>query len=1831
MKLTLPNYKISTQIYESADSLVYQGVRNKDNQPVILKMLKEDYSSSEELTRYHQEYEMTKSLNLDGVLKTYAIEKYKNTLVIVLEDFGGESLKTVFSLAPSRIKSDMSSFLSLAIQIADSLGQIHATNIIHKDINPANIVWNQSTNQLKIIDFSIASRLPRENPTIKNPEQLEGTLAYISPEQTGRMNRSLDYRTDLYSLGVTFYELLTGKLPFESSDALELVHCHIAKMPTPVCQVNLKVPQIISDIVMKLMAKNVEDRYQSAFGVKVDLEKALENLHCFENLRGFSFPLAQNDFSGKFKIHQKLYGRENEVKMLLQAFERVATPNIPSQSGPNKGEKASSENKGKNRGRAEMMLITGYSGVGKTALVREVYKPMTEKHGYFASGKFDQFQRNIPYSAISQAFNEFCNYLLAESSKQLNQWRKTILKAVGPNGQVLIDVIPQLALIIGQQPAVVKIGSQEAQNRFNLVFQSFLKAICQADHPLILFIDDLQCADLASLTLLKTLMLEPEMAHLLIIGAYRNNEVDATHPFMMIVEKLKQAAIIINSIEVFNLSLQNVNALIADALNDTPTHTQALANLIYQKTHGNAFFTTEFLTALYAEGLLVFDFQKQKWQWTLANITSKGITNNVVDFMTRKINQLPHRTINMIKRAACIGNQFDLKTLSIISEGAQKETLAQLWPAVEEGLLLPIDQESSKPLLPFQSKEQHRLSKIKTGQILDKRLPNTAFKFQHDRIQQAAYSLIIEEERALSHWKIGQLLLKNTPPETLDTHIFDIVNHLNLGMAFIQNETQKIVQLNLLAVKKAKLSTAFQAALKYARIATSLLNQATWQSNYALAFELFKEQAEAEYLTGHHQIAEELIDQLLEHAQSLADQVDVFALLKTLQATQGKNYAKGLSVGLQILQTAGLNFPDDEAEQQQAIAQKLHHIQSNPYHDNLTEVVNLATMHDEIAKVKMKLCIEFWEMAFYNGCPNLMLLCSLNLVDLSWQYGNTNESSFSYLLYGVFLTENENYQSGYDFGQLALQIIDKFNDVAMSPKVRNLFCNYINYHRQPFSSNALFYEQNIQKCRETGEIVFGVWAAVFLIWSHFLNGTPLDEVYQLSEKYLRFVENTNDDKMLKVFQTLRLIILNLQGKTPDKCQLKNAEFEIEDFLAYWQQNGFLPGSTWYAVLMGQILFIHGDYVQAVDIMKRHAKILTPGIIMFPFTQYYFYYSLNIAACYEMASSEEQALFIQELIDNTGKLKLWAENGPDNFQAQYLLVNAEYQRIVGEELAATEGYEQAIIAAKKYGLIQLVALANEIAARFWLKKDKIAFAQLYLSEAYVAYQQWGTVAKVQDLTEQYPQLFPTVNDLSKMSTLRQSVHSETRYAKSTQSGSSHQSIDNIDLSSLIKASQILSEEIVLSRLLEKMMHIVIENAGAEKGFLLLPQAGACWFIEAEGYIGKADIKVLQSISLETTQLISENIVNYVAHTKENVLLHDATRAGFFMRDPNVIKRHPKSILCAPLVKQGQLTGILYLENNLTTGAFTPASLEVLKVLSSQLAISIENALLYRTLEQKVEERTGQLAQRTEQLAQANQEITGLNEQLKTENLRMSAELNVSRQLQKMLLPTEKELEQIDALDIAGFMEPADEIGGDYYDVLQHNGRILFGIGDVTGHGLESGALAIMVQSSVRTLLANNETDPVKFFSALNQMVFHNVQRMNVGKSLTLALVSYQDNQLYLSGQHEEMIVVRNGELELIDTLDLGFPIGLDFEIADFVNQAVVPLNAGDVVVLYTDGITEAENLEDKMYGLERLCEVIRQNWQQTAQEIQKAVINDVRQFIGKQKVYDDITLLVLKQQ
>jgi predicted ATPase/signal transduction histidine kinase/DNA-binding NarL/FixJ family response regulator len=1539
--MIFPNYHSLTPIYESVNSLVYRGFREKDNQPVILKVLKEDYPSPAELTRYQQEFEITKDLNIPSVVKAYGTERYQNTLVIILEDFGGESLReniTPFHISPSeklgRGRISLSEFLPISIEIADSLGQIHAANVIHKDINPANVVWNKAAKKIKIIDFGIATVLPRENPILKNPEQLEGTLAYISPEQTGRMNRTLDYRTDLYSLGATFYELLTGKLPFESDSPLELVHCHIAKTPTPLCEVNTDIPPIISDIVMKLMSKNVEDRYQSGFGLKWDLEQCQ---HQWESIKKIEhFELGQHDFSGKFQIPQKLYGREREIEILLQAFEHVTNP--------------------QERGATEMMLVAGYSGVGKTALVHEVHKPMTEKNGYFASGKFDQLGRNVPYSALTQAFNAFCSYWLTESVEQLKQWREKILSAVGNNGQVLIDMIPQLELVIGSQPPVAEVGPNEAQNRFNLVFQNFFRTISQAEHPLILFIDDLQWADSASLNLLETLMTDTESRYFLIIGAYRDNEVDAAHPLMMMLEDLRKAAIIVNTIklqtvQLKNLSLNDTNTLISETLKSEPAYVQPLAHLVYEKTQGNAFFTHEFLKSLYKEELLVFDIKEQKWQWELSKIADKGITDNVVELMANQIEQLSSETQAVLKLAACIGNKFDLKTLSIIYQHTQSDTFNHLWKAIEEGLIEP-DDENYK-----------QLEKIEKGEI------NTHFKFQHDRVQQAAYALIPEAEKSTVHLEIGRLLLANTKKENLEEQLFDIDNHLIGGHTLMTNELERltVARLNLRAGKKAKAGTAYQAAINYLVLGIQLLGESAWEKHYSEAFELHKEQGECEFLSSHFERSEQLLALAAEKAQSQFEQADIYVIKIALLSGQGK-YHEAVVTMIEALNRFGMNVPtlEQTGAQQQATTTEIALYQEQMKSRQIEDLYHLPLMQNE----NMKVCLQIIAMTMDSiiiGIPELLAFYATKMVNLSIEYGLSVFMPFGYSCFAMILSGGfKDYNGTYQFSALGLRLIqEKLIHSGMKTKIYNV-CGFFNVLKEHINVSAEYFKKTYRLALEGGDFSYAGYAIIE--WPRYVLPLSIEEALKVTQESITYAYKANNIPTLLTGQLYEGFIKNLQGSV-SKTSFNYDQFTEEAFLDSFEKVA-LTLTAIYKRYKLQSLSLFEYYEQALPFVQERATwIAAFGAIDLNLrSDYYLHAGITCAALYFSATETDKQTYLEILDECIAENKLLSDECQINFEHAYLILRAEKSRIENRLMEAMHFYDQAIASAREHGYLCNEALANELAARFWLAQQKENFANLYLKGARYAYQQWGATAKVEDLEEKYPSLLsPEMSpDLTATITATKTIMATH---STTVMGSSQRNISTLlDLDSVMKASQTLSGEIVLSLLLETMMHIVIENAGAEKGFLLLPQSDERWFLEAASTVERADVEVLQSIDIENSQQVSENIIRYVANTKENVVLHDATQEGIFTHDPYIIKHSPKSVLCTPLVNQGKLTGILYLENNLTEGAFTPQRLQVLNLLSSQLAISIENSLLYNNLEQKVAERTSELAQRTDELEQ-----------------------------------------------------------------------------------------------------------------------------------------------------------------------------------------------------------------------------------------------------------------------
>jgi len=1567
---------------------------------------------------------------------------------------------------------------------------------------------------------------------------------------------------------------------------------------------------------MKLLEKTADARYQSAWGIKADLQACQVALH--EKGKIVSFTLAQQDISERFQLPEKLYGREQDIASLLTAFARAS------------------------QGDSEMMLVAGYSGIGKSALVQEIYKPITEKRGYFIAGKFDQLQRNVPYSAVVIAFQDLVRQLLTENQAQLTQWKDKILAALASNGQVIIEVIPEIELIIGAQPSVPTLAPTAAQNRFNLVFQNLIHVFCQPEHPLVIFLDDLQWIDSASLKLMAFIIAQSH--YLFLIGAYRDNEVDAVHPLMLMLADLQKTDIPIQRLSLTPLALPNVNQFIADTLNNTLEKTASLAQLVQTKTGGNPFFMGEFLKTLYTEKLLNFDFQQGGWQWDLAQIRARNITDNVVDLMAEKIQKLSEKTQQVLKIAACIGNPFQLPVitstqnslrrnqLSITNENQGlmlKDDIIALQQAVAEGLIIPVGDEKLRTNL---------------GNL------NTEYKFVHDRIQQAVYSLIPDKEKQLLHWKMGHNLLENIPQRHQEQKIFTIVDQLNAGIELIHHSSPEslekvehisIAQLNLIAGKKAKASAAYQAAFNYLTVGIGLLDKSHWQTQYDLILALYVEAAEAAYLSANFEPMEELLEVVLQEAKTLLDTVKVYEIRVQSYITQNK-MLEAVEIGLHVLKLLEVSLPKNPNQVQ--IILGLLQTKITLGRKRIEDLANLPEMTDPYQLAAMCILSSI-DTAAYIGVPKIFPLLVFKQIHLSVKYGNTIVSAQAYATYGLILCGVVgDIEAGSQFGKLALTLLERFNLKEFKAKILYAVNNFIRHWKEhpkdTLSSMLMAYQAGL----ETGDMQFAAYAVMAHPITSYLTGQQLATVEKaiMADFNSEIMRQLEQGAGLHLRQIYGQLLLNLMGKSDDPCCLNGERCDEQKVLPLYLASNNLNALGYFYYNKLTLYSLFQDYPRAMEAANQTEKYLE-GIIGFMLVPlFYFYDSLVRLAMLSSLPKPDKKFFLKKVKANQKKIKKWAHHAPMNHQHKFYLVEAERHRVLGKNKEAREYYDQAIALAHKHEYRNEEALANELAGQFYVARGQNSLANYYLHEAHYAYSRWGAVAKVKDLEKRYPQYFTKTALVSNQHVTMMANLSNGEAASNT-----------LDFASVLKASQAIASEIELKWLLEKLIIIVIENAGAERACLILEKKGQ-WVIEAEATIA-GKITVLHSIpvtppesqvvsdenktsSIEKGEqgwfLVPSTLINYVAHAKDTVILHDASNEGQFYRDPYIVDNQIKSALCAPLLNQGQLMGMLYLENNLTEGAFTPDRLKVLSVLSSQAVVSLENAMLYRTLEEKVKKRTAQLAE-------ANQEITTLNEQLKSENFRMSAELDVSRQLQQMLLPKEEELKQIKGLEIAGCSAPADEVGGDYYDVLNRQGRVLIGMGDVTGHGLESGVLAIMVQTAVRTLLANNETDPVKFMTALNETIYENVQRMNCGKNLTLILLDYQPVRLpllqhetggilRLSGQHEELIVVRNGKIELIDTLDFGFPIGMVDEIAEYVAQTTIPLNSGDIAVLYTDGITEAENINKEEYGLERLCEVVKLNWQKSPEEIRKIVIEDVLHYIGEQKVFDDITLLVLKQ-
>jgi predicted ATPase/signal transduction histidine kinase len=1512
MTVTLSGYRIGQAIYTGTRTLVYRGQRESDNQPVVIKFLGNEYPHFSELLQFRNQYTIAKNLNIPGIIRPDSLEPCGNSYALVMADIGGISLLEYSQIHPL----ELTDVLVISLQLADILHDLHQNRVIHKDIKPANILIHPDTKQVKLIDFSIASLLPKETQEIKNPNGLEGTLAYLAPEQTGRMNRGIDYRSDFYALGVTLFELFAGQLPFESNDPMELVHCHIAKQPPTLTQFNI--PEAIANIATKLMAKNAESRYQSALGFKYDLEICLNQLKETGTIEPFE--IGTRDICDRFTIPEKLYGRQAEVNTLLAAFDRVAD------------------------GASELMLVAGFSGIGKTAVVNEVHKPIVRQRGYFIKGKFDQFNRNIPLSAFVQALRDLMGQLLSESDAQLQTWKAKILSAVGDNGQVLIEVIPELELIIGQQPIATELSGSASQNRFNLLFQKFIEVFTTAEHPLVIFLDDLQWADLASLQLLKLLM--NDNGYLLMLGAYRDNEVSPIHPFILTVEEIKKANAIVNTITLAPLAFEDTNHLVADTLNCSRELAKPLTELIDRKTQGNPFFTTQFLKALHDDGHIRFDRDRRYWECNIAQVNALVLTDDVVEFMAVQLQKLSPETQQVLKLAACVGNQFDLNTLAIVSEQSPTEAATALWKALQEGLILP----TSQIYKFFQGTE-----KSDTQNTV-----NPKYRFLHDRIQQAAYSLIPDEIKKASHLKIGQILLKNCSEKEREEKIFEIVNNLKQGIELLDNlsQRQELARLNLQAGQKAKQSIAYSEAASYFQTGITLLKTQDWEAEYDTNLALYSELAETQYLSGDLDSVDTTSAIVLKHTRSLTDAILVYCTQISSYQAQGK-LLKGFELGLQVLDELGVRIPRNITAENTAenLSQTLNKFQSK----SIEELVELPRSSDRNLPAIQEILTLIIGCA-YKAYPEFLPFIICEQVNLIIERGNLPLSASIYALYGMLLCGSQDFEVGHRAGEVALSLMERFPEKQFETKVLNLIFAYINPWKNRLKDSLPHLKKGFTVGLETGDLEYASYAINHYCIFLYFSGTSLETNDEEMAVYIEAMKRLKQVSVLNVIQILHQASLNLKSKSNEYSLLDGESCQEKEMIVQLkgESNYYCLAILYVNKLILSYLFSEAS--QTIELASIASEYVEKILGDFCNSYLYFYRALSYLAIREeelpTLQSEERT---QIVAADLAKLKKLAHYAPMNFRHKLNLIEAEQFRVADKKSEAIELYDQAIAGAKTNGYIQEEALANELAAKFYLNWGKEKIAQTYMQEAYYCYARWGAKAKTDDLEKRYPQLLQPIlqqrrlnlNPLETIATI-----ARTSISTSTHSSSSSIS-DALDFASILKAAQAISSSIELDELMASLTRILLENSGAKKAALILLQ-NETWQVRAitsVNYQANSEVgiqTVLDSQPLDTCQNVPRPLINYVKNTQKTVIIDRLQTEIPGLIGQYMLAHQPQSVLCTPIVDRGNLVGILYLENQLTGGVFTSERLQIINLLSSQAAISLENARLYQQSQQALQD-------------------------------------------------------------------------------------------------------------------------------------------------------------------------------------------------------------------------------------------------------------------------------------
>ena len=1470
----IKNIDHNNVIHYGEDALVIKFENYGYEHPVCLKILNNEYPTPQVSKKFESEFYFSTFCSNPFIRRALKKTEVENHAAIVYEYIEGQNVKEV--IQQQKISSDQK--LKLAFQLATAVAEIHKLNIIHQNLQPENCIVTKGFEKVVIIDFDKAI----SNNGIITETSPEGfslnELKYMAPEQTGRIHQAVDHRADLYSLGIILYELFTNALPFDSKDPSELLYAHLARTPVAPQEMNHTISPVVSNIILKLLKKDAGARYQSAAGLKHDLQLCLQ----YEASYGYILPfvLGEKDFSGQLFNQQKMYGRQKEMDAILSLFQ-----------------------KSKN-GEKQILIISGFSGNGKSTLIGELNSQLSEKNCHFIKGKFEQFNNDTPFHAFVQAFTTLTNGILTEEKKESDYWRNRILNAVGTSGKVLTNLIPEIEKLIGPQPQLIQLKGNEDQNRFNYLMNSFLEAVSTADYPLVLCIDDLQWADASSLHLFRLIAENKNLKHLLLIGAHRANDERTDHFIQDLVTDLNKNHIDHSQIFLNNLSKADVDEIVADALNTKQENSKELSALVYSKTKGNAFYVHHFLKSLYDDGLLHFNFDNNTWEWMEEKIRQTNASENVIDFITSQLQKLPAEALNLFKLASCTGTSFDVLTLSKISGLAPDVIEKNLHHPLSEGILISTDK---------------------------------GYKFSHNRIQQVFYNLINEENKAVIHLNIATALTSFYTSADTEHNLFELVNHWNDATKVVNDkETKKeISQLNIRAGRKAKQNAAYTQSLKYYQAAIQLFLNNEGEKEYEQTILVYTEACEVAYLSGSYEMLDHLSEQVIKKSRNLLDVGKVYEIL--IQKLIAENrLLEAINLGIRILKQLGVVLPMQPGKVQILYELiKTKWILRNTTPEDIQQLPNVSKA--EII-ISMRLLSEISSAAYF-ALPNLMPLLLCNIIQLTVKHGLAPQSPFGFMGWGyiqsVYLGKIE---SGILYGKLALKLVHQIQANELLASTAMSFNVFLVHWKKHLPETIPYLESAFKKGLEIGDYEFTSYLAHNIVYHSFYSGLPLQPLQEKSEYLFRQIDKFRQEITVKRLQIFSQCIYNLIHPTAEPYYLTGETFdELKIVIPDKPENSGYFQNLYLQKMVLALIFNNHEAALEYSVKCEPYNYIVKGSILF--SHFFFYQALAILAADRIRTNQR---LLRKVRRNLSYLIKYESYCDKTYRQKRLLVEAEYNCVTNNTDKARRLYDDAIKAAMDGGLLQDMAMCYEKAGQFYLGINSKDIGLFYLIKALECYKNWGALAKVEQMKTSYAALIHFGNNAN--------LNGNTEVTNT--------SLLNADLTSVLKASTALSEELVLQNLLRKLMQVILENAGAQQGFFIINKKGER-VIEAKGSADTETEISLPSIPVANSGLLAESIINYVEVTKELIILDNATISPLFANDEFIKSNKPKSILCTPFMNHGKLQGILYLSNDLIYGAFTKDRLQLLNLLTGQIAVSIENALFYDSLEQRVKDRTEDL--------------------------------------------------------------------------------------------------------------------------------------------------------------------------------------------------------------------------------------------------------------------------------